>query len=268
MPQFSKHFVGIRYRTAGFRSHLDQGDLFRSEESFRTTELWGRFYPLPKMQVLAFVPYQFHEQRTGAERYTLDGMGDMTLLANYQLWQSAKEGTLGTKHILMAGGGAKLATGRYRYGPNDFSHVANANFQLGTGSLDWLATLQYTFRKGKWGVSADVMARFNGENDMDYRFGNRQQANLAAFYIQKIGNYVGLMPHVGLYAERSAHDQRRGMAVDYTGGHLLAAAPGLDAYLGKRWALGATWQKPLAQQLGGGNVHAEQRMALHLTVLL
>jgi hypothetical protein len=47
MPQFHKNFVGIRYRYSIFDSHLGHSHhgIFATQETFRTTEIWGRFYP-------------------------------------------------------------------------------------------------------------------------------------------------------------------------------------------------------------------------------
>lgn len=58
LPQSHRQFVGLRYRYSSYESHLNSVNL-RTKEVFQSTELWGRFYPLKRMQVIAFLPFNF-----------------------------------------------------------------------------------------------------------------------------------------------------------------------------------------------------------------
>ena len=60
LPQQTKNFVGIRYQTKSDES-TPYHDL-QTKEQFQSIEIWGRFYPLKKVQVLALVPVNYNRQ--------------------------------------------------------------------------------------------------------------------------------------------------------------------------------------------------------------
>lgn len=69
LPQFGNHFVGLRYQHSGFRSThvpslLAEGAGGASRETFHTMELFGRYYPHPRVQLMGFVPYRVSHQTT------------------------------------------------------------------------------------------------------------------------------------------------------------------------------------------------------------
>ncbi|GAB4188897.1 MAG: hypothetical protein OHK0057_07070 [Thermoflexibacter sp.] len=267
MPQFHKNFVGVRYRYAVFDSHLgrsSQSSVFATQEIFRTTELWARFYPHQKVQILAFLPYQFNTQLEKGVSKNLQGMGDAMMIANYNIFNTLYDTTI-FKHSLWLGSGVKLATGKYKYNETDNLQVANPNFQLGTGSYDFLLTANYTIRHRKFGINADVSYKINTQNSQYYRFGNRLSANFQVFYIHNIGN-VGFMPNAGFYFENSATDTRNKYYVENTGGNMIATAAGVDIFF-KNISAGLNYQIPTIQNLADGQIKAQNRAFIHLTLL-
>src|SRR3954462_7781905 len=64
MPQYQKNFVGVRYYQYSFTSHVGQGysPYEATHETFRTTELWMRFYPTPRIQIFSLIDYNFNTQ--------------------------------------------------------------------------------------------------------------------------------------------------------------------------------------------------------------
>lgn len=268
LPQVGRSFVGLRYRTSSYESHLNSR-LLRTREVFHTTELWGRFYPAKRVQVLAFVPVQFNRQTQlsdGSVRRER-GLGDATVLANYNLfntfWDTTR--THRVNHSLLLGGGLKLPTGRFRYDPANDAQVANENFQLGTGSVDGLLSLLYSIRAGHWGLNTDVTARLNTTNAQQYRFGHRLTANSLLFYVHETKGAT-FMPNVGLYVETAARDHRHGTPNDQTGGYVTMANAGLEVYL-TRFSVGATGQVPLTQNVADHQVRANARATVHVTVM-
>jgi hypothetical protein len=65
MPQFHKQLIGIRYRFQSFNSHVGLAPALLSSEQFQTVEMWSRFYPLKRLQVVSFIPYHINEQTEG-----------------------------------------------------------------------------------------------------------------------------------------------------------------------------------------------------------
>jgi hypothetical protein len=267
LPQFQKHFVGVRYRTQSYdtfmsRHHIDQAD---SRESFQAIDLWARFYPLRRVQVLAMVPYQFHQQTQGTDVRRLQGLGDATVLINYKLIDKARirDSTHVVKHSLLLGGGIKLATGDHRYSETDLTDVANPNFQPGTGATDLVLNGIYTLRVNRWGMNADATGRITGTNAEGYQFGNRMNGSLIGFYVKQWGS-TAVMPSAGLYGEYARKDHKNGVLIAETGGYLVAAALGLDAYRGN-WVAGVNAQLPVQQRISEGLVKAHNRLAVHLS---
>lgn len=268
MPQFQSNFIGVRYRAYSYDSHLGHSHegLFSSKEYFQSTELWARYYPSRRLQLLAFVPYHFNRQETEGKNLYLSGLGDITLMASYQII-TPKADTLNKqlRHNLWLGGGLKTATGKYNFDENDAVQVANPNFQLGTGSWDFLLNLTYTLRYQKFGLNIDANYKINTANQQDYRFGNRASGTLAVFYVQKISDKFAIMPNAGIYAESSAVNLKNTFEVENTGGNLTALSVGMETYFFQKLSLGINYQMPFAQNLANKQIQAHNRALVHLT---
>ncbi len=268
LPQGHRGFVGVRYRHTLYNSHPTSLNL-SSRELFRTAELWGRFYPIRRVQVLAFVPYQFSQQtmlKSGLVT-PLQGLGDVSALVQYNLLNTFMDDSVvhNVNHNLLVGGGIKLPTGRYKYDENSLSEVANPNFQVGTGSTDWMLNAIYTVRYKKWGANADVSYRFTTTNPNGYRFGNRLNTSLSAFYLSGSDKF-SVMPNAGIFVEQGGHDRRDGVVNKQTGGYATYLNMGTDMYLGKL-SLGISYRHPIAQHLSEGELVAKDQFSTHVTVL-
>src|SRR5690606_38382681 len=87
MPQSHKSVVGIRYNYMHFDTHPGSSVL-STRETFNIAELYGRFFPFKRVQVMAFVPYRFDRQATSALTKTNSGPGDISALASYNVFNS------------------------------------------------------------------------------------------------------------------------------------------------------------------------------------
>lgn len=270
MPQFQKNFVGLRYRTASFDSHLggnsNYSSLFATQERFYTAEVWARYYPHPKLQLLAFLPYQWNFQDEKNKTKSISGLSDISLIAQYELLNTTNDTISQTfEHSFFVGGGVKLPTGKSNFNEEDVLQVANPNFQLGTGSTDFLLTTQYTLRYKKAGFTADISYKINTENNENYRFGNRLSGNATLFYVKQLGK-LGIMPTVGMYYEQNQKDKRNAKTVFDTGGNLLNAVFGAQLYTG-RFMVGLNYHTPLKQNLANHQIKAKDRMMIQMAFL-
>ncbi|GAB4132486.1 MAG: hypothetical protein OHK0045_19400 [Raineya sp.] len=270
MPQFNKNFIGLRYRTMRFESHLNS-HILRTNEFFRTTEIWGRFYASPKLQIMAFVPYSFNTQ-TDVNNFSknLQGLNDVVLMANYNLLNLSMQNDTTMrkfKHNIWLGGGIKLPTGRYNFEEQDATQVANPNFQLGSGSIDFMVNVFYNLRYKNWGFNQDLNYKINSTNSKGYRFGNRISGNSNIFYIYQFSKKFALMPYTGFYYELSGKNQSHREVIKETGGNLLAANLGLDMYVSKKINVGSNYQLPIQQNLGAGEIRAKGRWNMQISLL-
>lgn len=265
LPQFHRHFVGLRWNYRTFRSfHHESAE--PSREHFHTAELWGRFYPTRRLQLFAFVPFShFRQHKDVDEVVTTAGLGDISVMANYLVFDTGDSLYTNWKHTLSVGTGVKVPTGRFRDVAN--GRTINPNMQLGTGSVDFSFSAIYTLRSGRFGVNTELGYRLNTPNVQGYRFGHRANVALRGFLWQRLGSSgLSILPQAGVLAETAGIDRKRGVAQAFTGGNLLATSVGCDVYF-RRFMLGASWQMPLASSLGDGNVSAGNRCTVQLVAM-
>jgi hypothetical protein len=258
MPQSNKTLVGVRYQHLNFVTHIDS-PVLRTEETFNVTEVYGRFFPVKRVQVMAFLPYRFASQTTTSEIKKQNGLGDATVLVNYNLLNTLmdKEEASNFNHTLLVGGGIKVPTGRFKYDENNLSDVANANFQAGSGTTDFIINAFYTITNSDWGLAMNLSRKFNTTNAEHYRFGNQLYGTMDLYRSFKVGK-LAITPSVGLYGEKSALGTKQDLKITETGGTLLNATAGVTLFA-NRWTLGITGQQPLSQNLSAGFVRARSR---------
>jgi hypothetical protein len=265
LPQSHMRFVGIRYRVRNFDSHLNSL-LLKTKENYQTAEIWGRFYPFKKTQLLVFLPYNSNKQSTlSGKTAQIEGLGDASLMMHYNLrntfWDSTSHRI---NQNLLLGGGIKLPTGKYQYTDNG-EEGANPNFQLGTGSVDFILNAIYTLRYQSWGLNLDISHKINTENANQYRFANRTNGSLSIFYTKKIKN-ITLMPNSGTMAEYSNKDTKAGIKNSFTGGWLMMANVGFEMYY-KKISTGINYQLPIIQRLVNNELKINQQASVHLTLM-
>ncbi|MBL7719262.1 MAG: hypothetical protein JNL72_10540, partial [Flavipsychrobacter sp.] len=206
LPRFNDHFIGLSAQYQQFNSThpvmTGAATPVESANYTRSITAWGRFYPLRRLQVFAFVPYVYNTAVEPTETVLMDGLGDVRVLANYMVLDT-RDSDSRVLHTLLAGGGIKAPTGR-----NDVVNTEGiilSNMQPGTGSWDLVANINYTLRAGKAGVNADASYRYCTTNTRDYRYGDRVNGALTGFYWLETGS-ISLLPQAGARYEYSATD--------------------------------------------------------------
>lgn len=264
LPQFQKNFVGLRYRYRSYLSHLEDGHMaHHSSETFQSAELWGRFYPVERLQAFVFIPYNINERQEGSKMTYLRGIGDVVVSANYNIINTYDSTASNWKHNLLAGAGVKLPTGAFRKLEDGLT--INQNFQLGTGSVDLLLNLIYTVRYKRMGINTEFTYNVNGTNRDEYHFGNTSRTGLSAFYILNAGS-VTVMPNAGVSIETYEDNSQFGEPFSDTGGWAILYQAGIESYY-RNFAFGLSYQDPGRQELFSGKVISKSRFAAHLTVM-
>ncbi|MCC7506596.1 MAG: hypothetical protein IT259_14930 [Saprospiraceae bacterium] len=259
LPQYHRNVIGLR----GYDSRFDiehpythHGEPGFSNDRFRSLELWGRFNPFARVQVLAAVPFHFLESQAGDVTERSTGFGDVSLLATYAVVNNIRCGAW--RHQLQLGGGAKLPTGRFNPAYTD-----EPGLQRGTGGWDALLSGIYTLRFRQVGLNTDATFRYTGKSPDHYQFGNRFSAGARLFYWKEWNKGLAILPNGGVLYERSEKDYHQGELLDYTGGDCLLATAGLDVYF-QGITLGATVKAPVSQHLAGGYTRAHERFVVNL----
>ena len=268
LPGFRSKFIGVRYQYMQFNTQLKDDPTQFSHNYYNTTEIWGGINVSSKIQMLAFVPYHINKQIDDDGTTASNGLGDITVLANYQLLHTIKtsENTAGVEQRLWIGGGVKMPTGKFNADVKDpNTTIADVNAQLGTGSVDFLLNSMYNVRLGKWGINNTVSYKENTAKNT-YRFGNKFTANTIGYYRLKL-KQTNVLPNVGIMYENTAHNKLEGAEVAATGGYITTASLGAEVNM-KNVTFGATAHTPFSQNYAEGQTKLSWRSTIHVTFTL
>lgn len=252
LPQFQRHFVGLRYQYREFHSahHGLTTAPSTSHEVFHTLDLWGRYVPHPKWHIFAFMPMHYFRRIEEGQSSISRGLGDLSFMAQYVAWQTSDSSRSAWRQALRFGAGIKLPTGNNQV--LEDGALLHENMQPGSGSVDFPTSLIYTLRHKKIGVNVECAYRLNRENKAGYHFGNQFQTSLRWFYWQKWGE-LALLPQAGMSYTYAYTDLEQGDKVEFTGGYQSVWQLGLDMYW-RNMAIGLSYHRPLKQHLASGLV--------------
>jgi hypothetical protein len=264
-PFFHKHFFGTRYTFRSFNSAVTGDASQYSKDFYQTIELWGGWNIGKKWQVLAFVPYNFNRQNSDDGLTKSNGLGDITVIINYNLLNKQSKDKTGNKisQQLWVGGGVKIPTGKFSPDPNDI--IPTASNQAGTGSVDYLLNVMYAININKWGLNSSVNYKINKSAE-GYKFGDRFSSTAFVFRSFKAGTTT-LNPNVGLLYENLQANKLDGAKVPDSGGNALLAAAGLEIGFNKM-SVGFNAQLPVTQNFANGQTNTKVRGMFHVTFTL
>ncbi len=251
LPNMDKHVVGIRYSYGSYNTttytmtghqHTPGMDMstmgpgIPTVENIHTIDAFARFNLPKRFQVSAFVPVNLITQKTTAGIKRTAGLGDISFLVQYSVFNPLKCKGKESKHQLRLGAGIKLPTGKFNM--ND-DGLFLTDLQLGTGSVDFLFNAIYTYRFRQFGLNLLASYKKNLMNSKHFRFGDKMKGGANVFYIFKLPKKVSLMPLLGLNYNYSFYNVYEKTTLTYTGGQYLASDIGLDVYY-KQFAVSAT----------------------------
>jgi hypothetical protein len=269
LPQFQQNFVGLRYQHRSFTSeHLtlfpNEAPL-KTQETFHTTELWGRYVPHPKVHLFAFVPYNYFTKEEENIHSVVSGLGDVSLMAHYIVFNTGDSVKTKWKQALQIGTGIKLPTGKSNH-IQEHSGLLIPSIQAGTGAFDIPFSIIYTIRNGKWGANAEANYRLNLHNKRDYKFGDRMTTSVRTFYWYGKKNFT-ILPHLSVGYEHGFRDTDKGAEAEYTGSQSILGGAGIDFYY-KRFILNANTQIPLYQHIAQGQITGKSRFNIGIAYQL
>ncbi|HAS42730.1 MAG TPA: hypothetical protein DCS93_19775 [Microscillaceae bacterium] len=248
LPMYSTHFLGLRYSQASFKAVIDykNNQYFEDEfsnDTYRRIDLMGRYSITKRLQVNFIVPYLMNDMDGSHQRIQSAGVGDPMVLLYYNLFNTGDNGTSFWQHSLSVGGGVKLPVGEYQ--KQDAGQIINRNFQIGSGSLDYLLSMNYTLRYQKFGLNAEASYKINSHNSEDYRFGN--QSNMSTYLFYWITTpQVAILPFAGAYYEQAEKHFDGKIEQLNTGGSALFGTVGVQLFR-KNLNLNMMYQMPWKQ---------------------
>lgn len=261
---FQNHFVGVRYFYQHYRS---KDGIFANSpwvvEDFNTIQVWARIPIARNVQLSVLVPYHFHTRFKSEGDENIEGLGDLTLLGMYKMYETDNDSTFVT-HRLQLGGGVKVPTGKYNLENNKGS--VNPGFQVGTGSWDYLLAAEYVLKRHELGFNAMATYVFKTENRKLYRFGNQFNYSGTLFYLWET-DWLKLVPQAGIAGETFEGNTQYEQPVPDSSGKVLFGKFGVEAGR-KKWSVGFNLLSPIDQKLSAGNVEAGTRWSVNLNYSL
>lgn len=190
------------------------------------------------------------------------GLGDPFVLLRYQLVNTrCKADEVRTVHRLLVGAGPKVPLGRSDLRSN--GELVSPDMQLGTGSWDALASIEYAVRRGRTGGGLSMLGRYNTENGHGYRLGHGLSLTGEVFH--RFGSdTLSVAPVLGAYAEFMGYDHDGSGTLRGTGGTTVFGHFGARVWW-KRYALSAFYQPALLNKEGIDITPTRQRIVVGIT---
>ena len=264
LPSMNKHFIGLRFQQNNYSStpHESGSSIYSaSNEYFKTLDIWGRYSFGKRFQLMGFVPYKLNKRLNSSSAIELKGVGDASILLNYQLIKL--DNNKKWKQSLLVGIGAKLPTGKFDAIQNH--SFINENIQLGTGSVDVPFGINYSIRKEKLGVHVEVNYKANSTNKQHFKFGNKFSSAFRLFYQTKFKEFA-LIPQIAMNYEHNNSNRREKIAEEFTNGFGVQNQYGIDIYY-KKFGLNIQYSLPLKNNYGEGHIENKGRFSTHIIYL-
>ena len=236
----SKYSIASNY---GFRqfNNLGFNDNFHLAELVFTYRLNSKFHLETRLPFL-WAERSFSNALRANEQ--LQGLGDVSVSLGYELFSILNPSSLQSLYL---SAGINLPTAAYQNALAE--DELSPNFQLGTASLDYLATLAYQINTKNYMGFAQTAYLLNTRNRYQYAFGNQAFLNL------RIGRKVKFkaaesswLIFTGLSGEHFARDiNERSYYQAGTGGSAAFADIGAY-YFVERWRISLSYQNKIAQR--------------------
>jgi len=258
-PHLSKSFISLSYMHRYYRTHSETG--INGNEYYNSFLLTAQFSIGKKFQVMAMLPFQVNQLVNDHETQNRAGAGDMSFLINYRLFDKM---STGKRQTIMIGAGLKVPSGKYTTAKTE--EIDDQNFQLGTGSLDYIVSASYRISLAKWAFSAATSYKYNTQNKDDFRFGDVLTSGATAVY-RIDGNKISVAPYAQLISEIQMKDAAAHVIQEHSGGHAFYTGAGIDVNTRKA-AIGINYQLPVSQHMAEGQINVRPRISAHISFVL
>jgi len=196
------------------------------------------------------LPYIRKELSTPAFSTTVEGLGDIILVAKHRYFLKNYEG--GTTQFAVVGG-VKLATGDTDANAPGGGPLPMSD-QLGSGSTDFLLGWSGSwFSKYSRSFHISALYKKNTEGDRNFQFGDFVNYNLSANWLVYHQPYPRPELYLGveLNGEYTRHNELNGAKLADSGGHRLFVSPTFHWFLSRNWNLEGSVQFPILEELNG-----------------
>jgi Putative MetA-pathway of phenol degradation len=243
---------------------VTHGGAGASSETRKTIELAYRFHVSDDLMVTALAPYRMM-QISGTESFSVNGFGDITVLAHYVMRPAFWEQTPVT---LLLGGGVQLPTGSHtRTDPG--GDLVEPDVQPGSGSVNYILSSTMTVQPGRWTFALDVYGKLNTRNSRQDKLGNSLAitAGVSRELMRDNSSLFAVVANAGLRGETASRDRVESVEDPETGTTSLYGNVGAQVSFGiLRLDVGVL--VPVSQERPAGAPDEETRLVSGLRLEL
>jgi hypothetical protein len=256
-PHLSRHYISATYVHRCYHTISDEG--IAGREFYNSLLLAAQFTVGRNLQLIASVPYQFNTLSNQYGDKKIFGPGDISLLVNYKVFDQEINKF---RHTVLIGAGIKLPSADYHSNTKD----EGENFQLGTGSTDYLLNGMYRLGMGNWMFNAAGTYKYNTENRNGYRYGDI--LTTAVTIARRIDvKEITIAPYLQFSMEGHMKDADNHSLQLNSGGHVCYAGGGVDLSRNKI-TIGAAAQFSPSQNLAAGMIQVKPSFSTHISFTL
>ena len=229
-------------------------------ELYTTAEVRAKIFIHKRIELNAIIPFVMNSSRTEDRKEQASGISDLTFFTGFHLINRTM--TEKFQHRLIVGGGIKLPVGHY-YMKNDGYRI-NFLLQPGTGSIDYMAYMNYVFGYKKLGVNFMSSYKVNGDNYYKERIANSTTNYLNVFYKFRQEKDLKIFPSVQGYYEYT-----KGLYINKvyqigTEMDVATAGLGLDIFY-KQVSINTAFHLPVYEKRFDGNLATAGKFMVGLT---
>lgn len=220
----------------------------KHEEMFSVYEIKGLYNFNNKFHTTVSIPIiQNTREINNEKQFQIVGIGDPIIMAKYYLLSTNFENKM--NHRITLGSGLKIPLGSYSF-EQDGRKVEH-DIQAGTGTLDFVFSLDYLLKYKNIGLAFNANYKANTKNKkVDYMFGNTVNTTLNLFYLKKFKENYSLLPYLGMYGELAGQDIENKSYEQNTGGKVVFGTVGLQIFF-YQFKVEAMYQKVMYNKLNG-----------------
>ena len=243
LPELEKHVIGLNYSYSSYNTttypgmnmsamSMGTGEMVMNgpgvttKGTMNTIQLYVRFILPKRFQIAVSLPVSFLKEASSAQTDRSSGLGDASVMAFCSIFAQDKFFGKKSKHQMRIGVGVKAPTGKFSMTPDG---LFTTDLQLGTGSVDFIFNLNYTYRYRKFGVSVSPMYKKNLTNKDDYRFGDNVAGAVNLFYVFRVKDAT-ITPKAGAIYSHTFYNVYQHTLLTGTGGDVLRLRAGVDIY--------------------------------------
>jgi hypothetical protein len=280
LPSDRRSFVGFHYRFRSFSGNSVEGNRLFPDgalktmhdldgttvandgyEIYRAVELRARYYLHQRLELNLVAPYLMNKDVTPTTKLAVSGIGDMTLMAGWQLLDDYEKGEF--RHRLLLGAGIKLPSGNPNNTLEGFRYPLL--IQSGTGSTDGLlyGTYQLGFRK--WRLSLTPVYKINGTNRFEERIDNSKTLFGNIYYKIEPNDNLAILPAALVYYENTKGLYANDVFVGGTRMNTLMTGIGTDVFW-KNFGFNIGVHVPVYEQENNSGLESRLRFMAGLTL--